>query len=86
MAGKNEQKILIIGPAWVGVEARDHLELFAAGLDEGFTHPHVDLLDGLETIGNEGGTDDLEFFDALLGKAFGGRLRRWLEPRVIAKA
>jgi hypothetical protein len=50
------------------VQARDLVEMFAAGMDERLLTFFADFLEGLEAIGREGGTHDQEILGAFFGE------------------
>ncbi len=58
-----------LDPVGMVIEAGDHVELLATGLDEGFFGADADFLDGFEAIGDEGGAHDEDFADAGFGEA-----------------
>jgi hypothetical protein len=47
------------------IQARDLVEMFAAGMDERLLTFFANFLEGLETIGREGGAHDQEVLSAL---------------------
>lgn len=71
-----------VEPKGMFVEAGDEGEFFAAGFNEGFASANADFFEGFEAVGDEGGADDEEFFDALRRKlgqfVIGVRLKPWV--------
>jgi len=72
-------------PGGVFVEAGDHVETFAAGVEEDFPPLNIDFLEGFKAIGDERGADDEELFNSLGREAFEGFVGVGGEPGVSAE-
>lgn len=70
----------------MAVEAGDEGEGFAAGFEEAFLTADTDFLEGFEAVGDEGGAEDEEAFDAFLGQADEFEVGVGLEPGIAAQS